>query len=262
LAVVFAATLVLIKNKPKETSSWVFIFPCFVLGLIKPYSFLFGLVVVGFLALNRFFKTSIMGFVALAFSYLSWGRIYGKSGSFSEVAKGFKLSLEGARAKLDLQVLDAFQNFLAEQFFALFLPLLVLALWYFFLTRKKENVAGEISYLFLGLLGYMSFLLLSYLYLFSEYEAIRLASFRRYLGSYTLGLQLYLLSQVIRNLHIEHLRRTRLVLGGALIVVALLMLERRLPNLGQDDRIADRREIQSIVTQVESKFLESVCTAF
>lgn len=251
LAVIFAATLVLIKNKSKDEVWWPYVLPCFVLGVIKPYSFLFGLVIVGFLALNRLFKASITGFAALAVAYLSWGKLYGKSGSFSKVAKGFKETFSGARTEFDLQVFEAFQGFLAEQFFAIFLPLVVLAALYFFLTRKKDGVGLELAYLFLGLLGYMTFLFLSYLYLFSEYEALRLASFRRYLGSYTLGLQLYLLSQVIRNFPPLRFKRVGFAFGGALIIASILMLERRLPNLGQEDRVAHRQEIKEIVADVE-----------
>lgn len=56
-------------------------------------------------------------------------------------------------------------------------------------TIKEQKAYNNLLILILiGAIGYAAFILLSYLTIFSEYEAVRLASYTRYLNTYLLGM--------------------------------------------------------------------------
>lgn len=76
------------------------------------------------------------------------------------------------------------------------------------INLKKEKTKSSYilsnSLIVLGALGYALMLLLSYLSVFSEYEASRLASFQRYISTYSLGMLLLVSAQFLNNFSLDN----------------------------------------------------------
>lgn len=81
---------------------------------------------------------------------------------------------------------------------------IVFLIGYFIIKNsKKENkntMSLMITLLLLGFIAYAGLILLAYLSVFSSYEALRLASFTRYMGSYALGAIFAVLAILSKNL--------------------------------------------------------------
>lgn len=81
----------------------------------------------------------------------------------------------------------------------------IFILLYCLLTYNIKKSKLKTSYIFseftiiLGGLGYALLILIAYLILFSEYEALRLASYERYISTYTLGMLLIIVALIINK---------------------------------------------------------------
>ncbi len=87
-------------------------------------------------------------------------------------------------------------------YYLLFSVSIILGLITSNMTKKEENKSIKILNILivLGYIGYALLVLLTYISVFSEYEATRLASFDRYMDSYALGVLIIQLAILIKEL--------------------------------------------------------------
>ena len=183
----------------------------FFLALLKPSSVPLSMVVAGLYALNNInelvkqkgilfvkdFSRRIFPFLVIFIAYISW--------FFVQNNRGLEVIATGniqAKSLLDVSLfiriirslcLDSFVSRIVPA-----IPFLVLCLAYLYLllakgTKERKMCLGYYLKLLIFFSLYVFFLYISYIVIFSSYEAEVLASFVRYINSYLSGLGLFIL---------------------------------------------------------------------
>jgi hypothetical protein len=258
LAVVFAASMLISYELRNSERLYVYLaFPVFFMTLIKPYAFIFSGTI--FMTLiffyfsssrdKKYLKSAATVFFAISVAYVSW-MLYLKYGTnlqnqtFNIVLDGLRHSFAGDRGERDIATLQAFVLFLLKKASIIFIALGILI---FAATRfyKDDKALKNIIYaFFVGLFIFLSFLLLSYLYLFGDFEGPKLASIERYSPSYVFSLTALLLYLLLKKLFEKHID-IRLLFGC--IAITILFFGYKTYNELAKENLADfRRDAASM----------------
>lgn len=126
------------------------------------------------------------------------------------------------------------------------------------LTRLKTALILQI--LLFGFVGYIAFLLLAYLFFFTEYEGIRLASFERYSLSYVLMWVLFILAlfgQMMSRLRVQ----ASVLLSGALLCLTIYFVPTRIntdfTHIKLDTAILHKRKQAVDLANIVKKYIKS-----
>jgi hypothetical protein len=125
------------------------------------------------------------------------------------------------------------------------------------LTRLK--IALMLQILLVGFVGYIAFLLLAYLFFFTEYEGVRLASFERYSLSYVLMWALFILvlfGQIMSRLSVQ----TSLLLSGMLLCLTVYFVPSRFitdfTHIKLDTAILGKRKQAVDLANIVKKYIQ------
>jgi hypothetical protein len=92
--------------------------------------------------------------------------------------------------------------------------------------QMKDSFSNKICIIlpFIGLLGYTIFLVLLYIFKFSEYESVRLASYVRYIDTYLLALLIIIFGMYVSNFNDKKtFQQNNLIIIGILLISLNLM---------------------------------------
>ncbi|MGL5125793.1 MAG: hypothetical protein ACRC6U_07365 [Fusobacteriaceae bacterium] len=107
------------------------------------------------------------------------------------------------------EVKNNFINALIKNYLTFLGIILILILIYFFFKKSKKVKTSVIGIFLIGV-SYVFSLLNLYIYTFSEYEAIRLASFTRYLKTYYIFVAIFLFCLLVNELKQIKLKKIKL----------------------------------------------------
>lgn len=127
---------------------------------------------------------------------------------------------------------------------------------------KGKRVASSVvlAVLFLGFVGYLGFLLWTYLFYFTEYEGVRLASFDRYTGTYILAWMLVLYVLLVARLS-ERKLKWLLIVPVALLCMSYGLVPHKLYKdivsieSSQQDRL--KREKAEALALIVKKYIKT-----
>lgn len=264
LAVVFGAIVLMVYELKDDQRLFLYLFfPVFFLTILKPYAFIFGgtifLILLFYYIMQRYNKgylnSAIAIFVAVGTAYLSWilHLKYGTSvqnQSFGLVIDGLKQSFAGTRGERDLTTIWAFAVFLAKKASIILVALGVLI---FVVLRiyKEDNVLKSIIYaFFIGLFVFLIFLLLSYLYLFSDIEGPKLASIERYTPSYIFSLAALLLFLLLKKVPMVTVSM-RLIYAG-IVSICLFLAYKAYSELMKENLVEFRRSAAEMDVDIKA----------
>jgi hypothetical protein len=228
LGVCFAACLALAYSQLKKiTTVIVFFIAIAALALIKEIAILLAIVAFGVFYVSYFLENqssnnslkarllyptivALLGFAATLGVLKSWSWYVAKIQATRDVViPNFSIFTEPALSKrLSLTTSEFFTRVLKPGFlsitdrWSIASPSLIFLLIIFILLSVavvlikprilRTKLVWTLAIIFVGALGYLAALFLSYLVFFTEYEGIRLASFERYFSSYILAWMLLL----------------------------------------------------------------------
>lgn len=219
-----------------------------VLPLIKLTGILFSLVIVAVAATEAFFsnysfKNRLKYFIYFSFavaaifsSYLSWNAhiknshlpsTFSTDLSLAKIVSAFDSKKSSAREQETISafsraILTPYKNKSYTPYYWLLVTIFLVFLYYSFSSKIKPTRLGPFVVIFLGFVGYLSVLLILYLFSFSAYEGPRLASMGRYLSSYFFGALFLLFGLILQFfLLIEQSKKvTRLFILGFFLIIA------------------------------------------
>lgn len=245
-----------------------------VLPLLKLIGILFSFVIVGVVACDillssiggrqkiKLFLATLLLFVACIFTYVSWGthvKNMGIQKSFnaeiplSEVVKAFNSESATERQKTTIEhfarsvFFPHAESKISRNYYWLALCLaFVWLIWHMGGDYKSWVKLVPFAVLFCGFCAYLTVLLVLYIFSFSAYDGLRLASFERYVNTYLIGV-LIVLFGVSSSQYFKAKRdkATTISLIAIGLLVMLPILKEELPYvrqalkgelLGQQDR--------------------------
>ena len=100
------------------------------------------------------------------------------------------------------------------------------------------------AWIYLGLVGYIGALLMSYLIVFTEYEGVRLASFERYVSTYILALLLLTYALTVSTLEAKGPGRVKLLQSAFTVIVLMLSPSSFFQDLRQIQTTRPEKELR------------------
>ncbi len=154
----------------------------------------------------------------IRYSWIFFLSLYGEksgisSNTFSLVISSYKKIFMFNTGDYRLKVLcnfirEIFNGRMVDSFInisiAAFLIIFIFTMGYIYSKSKKDQkrfILCSIISSLLGFLGYSIIVFSCYISIFSEYEALRLASFNRYFSPYIIGLLLLMVISIIKNIN-------------------------------------------------------------
>ncbi len=258
LGACFAACLALAYDQNKKiTKVIVFFLSIAALSLIKEIAIFLAMVAFGVFYISSFLEhqssskslkakflyptiVSLLGLSAVIGILKSWSLYVAAIQATRDVAiSNFSIFTDPTWSKrLSLTVNEFFIRFLKPGFlsfsdrvdisspsiFILFIIFIILSTVVVLIKPQllRTKIILTLSIIFVGALGYLAALFISYLLFFTEYEGIRLASFERYFSSFILGWILFVFALLINT--IDELKTKYMVTVHALIGTFIFLL--------------------------------------
>jgi hypothetical protein len=280
LGVCFAASVALACQQPKHwrsTIAWYISMGSLV--LLKEIGLLLALISLGVFLINGFFNsekatsvplrlkaTATRGFTGTLLIVIligSW-RLYASS---LENARTFDLTSVSKLLSFDVSMRSAqtLSEFVRRIFkpsylqvsesFAIWSPSLItfvviLLVCSIILTcscshrPERQRMGAVFAWIYLGLVGYIGALLMSYLIVFTEYEGVRLASFERYVSTYILALLLLTYALTVSTLEAKGPGRVKLLQSAFTVIVLMLSPSSFFQDLRQIQTTRPEKELR------------------
>jgi len=215
-------------------------------------------------------RDAALPFLVCVFTYLSWSWYVSGIGPLRKVAMPTGGPFEEARLAATVGTLVEFISRIGKpRFFAintldvslsvvgLFTALIGASALTILLTRRGKRIHHIVALALTvaGCVGYLLFLLFSYLSFFIEYEAVRVVSLERYLGTYFIGWFLILLGMAAACLDSVRRRALRYALAAGLLAymyvypVTVMEIMRTGPPL-LPDKVEERRHELRLATHL------------